>query len=230
MRYLKLIAALSSLTIPAAVSAAECHPAFVDGDQAIVIDGVEIEPGGRSVQDFSVRIRNTAGAPGGSMNQAGAGIRGSEGGGPCEAAIRIARLDTTLDAEFPPYLLRGPGNQQIDILPDPASGGTMESDVKVANAPQGPRGRSVPFQIAVPTEWGLRAGTYLEQLELLLFDRNGEIVDRSTLTLTVIIPSAVTLRLVGAVVGGGGSGPAQVDLGNLSSSRETQSQPFGARI
>ena len=55
-------------------------------------------------------------------------------------------------------------------------------------------------------------------------------VDRATLTLTIVIPSAVSLRLVGAVVGGEGSGPAQVDLGNLSTSTETHADRFGARI
>src|SRR3546814_10200943 len=95
----------------------------------------------------------------------------------------------------------------------PRRGGSADSDVVIANAPSGAQGRNVPFQIRVPTEWGLQAGTFTDELQLALIDQGGNIVDTSTLTVTILIPSAVSLRLVGAVVGGGGGGPAQVDLG-----------------
>jgi len=226
MRYPIFLASLSLLASPAAANAAgDCQPVFVNDAQSLTIDGVEIEPGGRSTQDFQVRVQNEAGPPG---NTSGPSAPG--GAGPCRATIRLARLIPSPDPEFPAYLLRAPGNSRIEILPDPASGGTADSDVVIANAPPGPQGRAVPFQIGVPTEWGLKAGTYSEQLQLLLIDENGNIVDRSTLTITIIIPPAVSLRLVGAIIGGVGNGPAQVDLGVLSSSRETHSQPFGARI
>src|SRR3546814_5352243 len=52
----------------------------------------------------------------------------------------------------------------------------------------------------------------------------------AALPISILIPSAVSLRLVGAVVGGGGGGPAQVDLGSLSSSEETRSDRFEALI
>src|SRR3546814_7179648 len=101
-----------------------------------------------------------------------------------------------------------------------------DSDVVIANAASGAQGRNVPFQIRVPTEWGLQAGTFTDELQLALIDQGGNIVDTSTFTFTILIPSAVSLRLVGAVVGGGGVGPAQVDLGSLSSSEEPRSDRF----
>jgi hypothetical protein len=229
MRYWTFAAPIALSVIPATAHAADCQPAFIDGDQAVIIDGVEIEPGGRATQTFQVRVQNEAG-PGGGAPGGSSGMSGPPGGGPCEATIRISRVGAARDPDFPAYALSAPGNQQIEILPDIASGGTTDSDVRIANAPPGPQGRDVPFQIAVPTEWGLGAGTFTEQLQLSLIDKNGDIADRSTLTVTIVIPSAASLRLVGAVVGGQGSGPAQVDLGNLSSSSETHSQPFGALI
>jgi hypothetical protein len=232
MRYSTFIAPIVLLAIPVTAAASECRPSFVDDGQAVVIDGVEIEPGGRAAEGFQVRVQNAA-APAGGPPPTPAPPGGSVGlddGGPCEATIRVARVGAPPASGFPPYLLRAAGNQRIEVLPDPASGGTADSDVVIANAPPGPQGRVVPFQIGVSTEWGLRAGTYVEQLELLLIDRNGEVTDRSSLTISIVIPSAVSLRLVGAVVGDGRSGPAQVDLGNLSSTSETRSDRFGARI
>lgn len=229
MRHSILAVPMSLLAIPAAATAADCEPAFINGDQSLTIDGIELEPGGRATQDFRIRVQNRVGLGGGPSDN-GPGMSGPMGAGPCEATIRIARLGTSPDPDFPFYLLSGPGNRRIEILSDPAAGATTDSDVVIANAPPGPQGRAVPFQIGVPTEWGLRAGTYVDQLQLLLIDGSGNIADRSTLTVTIIIPPAVSLRLVGAVVGGEGGGPARVDLGNLSSSAETRSERFGARI
>ncbi len=229
MRYWTFAAPIALLALPATARAADCQPAFIDGDQAVIIDGVEVEAGGLSTQTFQVRVQNEAG-PGGGSPGGSASMSGPPDGGPCEATIRISRVGAARDPDFPAYALSAPGNQQIEILPDIASGGTVDSDISIANAPPGPQGLNVPFQIAVPTEWGLGAGTYTEQLQLSLIDKGGDIADRSTLTVTIIIPSAASLRLVGAVVGGEGNGPAQVDLGNLSSSSETRSQPFKALI
>lgn len=225
MRYSTFIAAISFLAIPATANAADCQPAFVNGDQSVIIDGVAIEPGGSATRDFQIQVQNAAGSPG-----EGPDMLGSMGAEPCGATIRVARVGPLPGPEFPPYALRAPGNQQIEILADPGLGGTADSDVIIADAPSDSQGVAVSFQLGVATEWGLRAGTYIDQLELALIDRSGSVVDRSTLTVTIVIPSAVSLRLVGAVVGGGGAGPAQVDLGTLSSTEETRSERFGALI
>lgn len=229
MRYSTIIASIFLMASSAAAHATECQPVFANGAQTIVINNVAIEPGGRATQNFDVRVKNEAGAP--TAPAGGApGIVGTPGSSPCEATIRVARLGSLPGSDYPPFSLSAPGNRQIEILIDPTSPGTTDSDVRVANAPPGPQGRAVPFQIGVATEWGLSAGTYTELLELLLVDRDGNIVDRTPLTVTVVIPATVSLRLVGAITGGGGNQPAQVDLGNLSSTKETRSEPFGARI
>ncbi len=228
MRTSTLMVPLALLAVPATARAADCQPAFVDRDQTLTISGVEIEPGGRATENFQVRVQNAAGQ--GPRANAAPASPGPNADETCQAVIRVARIGPATSAGFPPFHLRAPTNQQVEILPDPAAGGTAQSDVIVANAPPGAQGRAVPFQIGVPTEWGLRAGSYVEQLQLLLIDRNGNVVDRATLTLNINIPPAVSLRLVGAVVGGESRGPAQVDLGNLSSTRETRSERFGALI
>ena len=67
MRYSTLLAPLALLAVPATAEAADCQPAFVDRDQSLTINGVEIEAGGRAVENFQIRIHNTAasgGAPG----------------------------------------------------------------------------------------------------------------------------------------------------------------------
>ena len=229
MRYSTLLAPLALLAVPATAEAADCQPAFVDRDQSLTINGVEIEAGGRAVENFQIRIHNTA-ASGGAPANAAAAAPGATGDLPCQATIRMARLMPSAQPDFPPYLLRASGSRRVEVLANAAAGGTVDSDIVVAAAPSGQQGRAIPFQIGVPTEWGLRAGTYVERLQLLLVDRNGNIADRSTLTINVVIPPAVSLRLIGAVIGGESRGPAQIDLGNLSNSRETRSPRFGALI
>ncbi len=41
MRYSKLIAPICLLAIPATANATDCQPAFVNGDQSLVLNGVE---------------------------------------------------------------------------------------------------------------------------------------------------------------------------------------------
>ncbi|MEH6790814.1 hypothetical protein [Parasphingorhabdus sp.] len=220
MRYTTIIGSVALLMVPAAASAGECQPTFASGNQSLVINGTEIEPGGLAAQDFQVLVQNAA---------AGAtSTRSIVGVPPCEAVIRIARKGAPPISGYPPFVISASGNNQVEILENDTSGGSVSSNVEIGGAP------SWIFKVEVPTEWGLQAGTYVEYLELLLLDRNGDgstITDRRDLTVTIVIPPAVSLRLVGAVVGGGGSNePARVDLGNLSSSTSTQSEPFAARI
>lgn len=229
MRYTTYFALIAMLVIPGTAMAQNCQPVFVDGDQSVIIDGIGIGPGEQSTESFEVRVRNSAGNIGGSPSGP-PGMSGSMSSGPCQATLRISRIGALPDPKFPLYSVRGPGNQLIEILPDPSSSGTADSDVIVPNAPSGTQGRAVPFQVGVRTEWGLTSGTYTEQLQLSLIDQSGSIVDQSTLTATIIVPSAVSMRLVGAVLGDGTAGPAQINLGNLSRSTETRSDPFDALI
>lgn len=227
MRYATFLTAMSLLVIAEAAMAADCQPAFVGGGQTVTIDGVQIEPGAKATENVQVRVQDAASStgPGNSL-----GMSSPASGAPCPAIIRISRLGGPIDSDFPPYQLLAPGNARIEILPDPGAGGTSDSDVAIANVPGGPQGRTVPLRVQVDTGWGLRSGTYVEQLQLVLVNGDGEIVDRSNLTITIIIPAAVSLRFVGAVIGGGAFGPARVDLGNLSSTEDSHSQRFAARI
>ncbi len=223
MRTRIILGALVSMAVSGTAQAAECDPVFVDRDYSIFVSGVEIEPGGQSVENLQVRVGNS------STNLPGPGA-GAAGNPPCEATILIARVDGAQVPGFPIYSIRAPGNQSIDILPDPSLPATLDGGVRIANAPPGPQGRAVPFRLNVGTDWGLTAGTYVEQLVLLLLDETGTIVDRTSLTITIEIPASVSIRLVGALVGDGADGPALVDLGELSNSEVTRSSPFGARI
>lgn len=227
MRYSSLIALICMLAAPAYAHDRDCRPVFATADQAVIINRTSIEPGGKSTQDFQVQIQNEAEDRRDDDDDGSSEAARSER---CEAAIRIVRIGPVPAPDFPPYGIRAAGNRSIEILPDPYSGRTPDSDVEIANVPPGPQGRTVQFQISVPTDWSLRAGTYTEQLQLLLIDERGKVRDQSTLTTTIIIPTAVSLRLVGAVVGGKSHGPAQIDLGNLSNTSETRSDRFGARI
>ena len=145
--------------------------------------------------------------------------------------MKVSRVDGPTNPDFPSYSLRGPGNQDIEILLDETAGGTVDSDTILSGLPSGAAGRALPFHIGVPTSWGLQAGTYTDRLLLSLFDESGRVTDRSNLTLTFVVPATVSIQLVGAVLGeGAGGGPARIDLGNLSRTAETRSDPFAARI
>lgn len=224
MRYSTFIAPLTLLTASVGANAASCDPVFASESQSVTLNGIEISPGAIASRDIQLRVRNAANS---SDDRADAAPANSKR---CPATIRISRLGMPIDPEFPPFTLSAPGQRQIEILPDPQAGGSTKSDITIVNAPSGPQGRAVPFQIGVLTEWGLKAGTYTEQLELSLVNDSGTIVDRTTLTITIVVPPAVSLRLVGAVTGGAMGGPVRIDLGNLSTTAETRSQPFAARI
>lgn len=218
-----ILGVLVATALPGAAQAADCLPEFVDRDYSVVVSGVEIESGGQSVENFQVRVGNA------SVDEPGR-ANGVARTAPCDATILVARSNPQSVPGFPAYSIRALGNQRVEILPDPSLPGALDGGIRIVNAPPGPRGRAVPFTLDVSTEWGLTAGTYVEQLELLLLDETGTITDRTSLTITIDIPASVSLRLVGALLGGGADGPALVDLGDLSNSEVTRSSPFGARI
>lgn len=225
MRYTTFFALIAMLAVPGTAIAADCQPAFIDRDPFVTINGSKIEPGGQSTEDLQLRIRNTAGEADSSP-----GMSAPVNIAFCQTTLRISQIAASLNPDFPYYSLQAFGNQRVEILPDPASGGTANSDIIINNVLSDAQGQTVPIQISVPTEWGIKGGTFTEQLQLSLIGETGSIVDRTTLTTTIVIPSAVSMRLVGAVVGDGSAGPARIDLGNLSSSSETRSDNFSALI
>jgi hypothetical protein len=213
MRNSILFASAALAALPGAAQAA-CDPGFRTNAQSVNIVGVDIEPNGVASATLGLNVRN----------------KDESSERSCPAVIRASRVGASADPNFPPFSLLGPGRQIVEILPDPSAGGSTASDVNLTNAPSGPQGMDVPFEFRVPTEWGLRAGTYTEQLQFSLYDVGGILKDTATVTVSITIPRAVSLMLVGAVMGTGGGGPARVDMGTLSSTTETRSPDFAARI
>lgn len=227
MRTILLFAA--GLMIPAQASAQDCEPALLSGDQTITINGVDIAARSVAREMVQLRVGNEAGPPGRGATGANDPETLSSDGPPCPGTLRISKIIAGSDPDFPDYTLSGPGSRDIEILPDASSGGSTDSDIRIANFPPGPQGRALPLRIRVPTEWGLRAGTYTERLRLSVFDENGIERDTATLTITITIPRALSITLVGDI-SVSGTGPARVDLGTLSKTEQTRSSPFGARI
>ncbi|RYE01595.1 MAG: hypothetical protein EOP50_01725 [Sphingobacteriales bacterium] len=218
MRY-ALILVASALLTPQNAYARTCNPVFADKSQTVSIRAVEIDARSAAIENFQLRVVN------GDDAQAEAGERQSG----CAAVLRISRVDAAILPEFPRYQLRAPANPDVEILATSLQGRTARSDVVITGVPSGRSGRGVPLQFVVPTEWGLKSGVYSEQLLVSLYDEAGVLRDQSTVNLVIQIPAAVSVRIVGAI-GGDGRGSARVDLGDLSPTSDTRSQPFGARI
>lgn len=213
MRRLVIVLATA---IAAALSspALACDPVFKSGDQTVDIDAADIAAGSSVTENFEARVADDS-APGG-------------GGGACRAVLAVAHAPVVPDLDFPPYVLRAPGNNNIEVLPSPSSPGGDTSQVRIDGAPQGPQGEAVPFKVEIKTQWGLTAGTHIEHLVFSLYDENGQLTDTVNIDLRIIVPATISLQLIGAITGGPGS--AQVDLGDLSTTTETHSQPFAALI
>ncbi|GAA4824883.1 hypothetical protein GCM10023232_23470 [Sphingosinicella ginsenosidimutans] len=209
MRHLFLIASsLAALAAPGVASAA-CSPAFVGTGETVNLTGLSIGTGEVKREEFNLRVRNL------------------DGGGPgtCNATIRVTRVGPA-DPNMPPYTLRS-GGTDIDVLSFAGTAGSPNSDVLIPNAPPGPNGRAVPFQVTLPTPWGLKAGVYVEQLRFTLLDSSGNQADTQDVTINVTVPRAVSLRIVGAT---GSDEVSRIDLGNLSTSQASMSDPFALRI
>lgn len=198
-----LMACTAGFATPAL--AGECRPEFVESTETVNLSSVEIGVGEFSRETFAVHVRNAA-------------------DGDCSATIRVRRIGAPLP-ETPRYTLQS-GAMVFEILADGAAP-TAHSDLPVANAPGDDNGAQVGFQLTLPTEWGLQAGFYGDQLELALLDPAGLEVDTLTLSLNIDIPRAVALRVVGAT---GDTSVARIHLGTLSSTAPTTSDPFGVRI
>jgi hypothetical protein len=149
-----------------------------------------------------------------------AGIRNA-GTDSCIITVRVSRTNV-LDPSIPPYQLRRFG-QLVDIA-ETASARSGLSDFEVS-VPAG-QGANVPLEIFLPTEWGIRAGSYFEELQLTLLKEN-DVIDQAVVSIFVEIPGAVALNVVGAT---GQERIAQIDLGSIDSQTRGVAPPFGLRI
>lgn len=197
--------AFTMLSFATPALAGECQLEFVESAQSVNLPNIEIGVGEFSRESFNVSVRNT-------------------GGVPCDGVIRFTRVGVSV-ADTPQYSLQS-GPTVLEILPQHGSS-TLNSDLLITASPTDSSGRPIPFQISVPSEWGLKAGNYGDQIELALLDTSGMVLDTLLLTVYIDVPRAVALRVVGAT---GFNEVARIDLGNLSAERPTTSDPFGVRI
>lgn len=181
-----------------------CDPEFSSAAETVNLVGLEIGPNEFARENFGVRVRNRA-------------------DGQCLVTLRVSRVSSP-SLDLPPYLLFQ-GGQRLDIAPS-AQTPSGNSDIDVA-ASGGSRGNNVPFRIRFPTEWGLNAGTFTDQLRFSLIDASGAEIDQLLVTVNLAVPRSVSVRVVGAT---GVDDVARIRLGNLSSSQPTRSDPFGVRV
>ena len=206
MRITALIASTIALWASPAL-AQECHPKFVNNSQTVNVSDVEVGARKVSRESFNVRIVN-------------------EHNGPCSATIRFLRLDGTAVSANLEYALRS-GSSVLELLPNQAATGTSQSDLLVAGIPGGDSGRSVPFLLTIPSDWGVEAGFHSEQIQLSLIDVSTQVVDTLLLTINVTVPPSVSIRVVGAT---GTDRVASINLGNITPRDVSVSDPFGIRV
>lgn len=206
MRFSASLAVAAGLLFTAPAYANGCRPEFVDSSATINVSNLEIGSGQFSRQSFSIPVRNAD-------------------EGDCSATMQLVRLDGISMVDMPRYSLQS-GPTTLNIAPQDATL-SPDNQLIVPFAPNTPQGYAVPFEIFVPSEWGLKVGNYSEQLELTLFDSNGTKADSLLLTVNIDVPQAVALRLVGAT---GNDEIARIHIGTISASNGARSDPFGVRV
>lgn len=210
MRFAWIMVGFAALTLPGALSAqSSCSPEFVQVAQTVTLDDIAVGAGATASETFQLRLRNGSGA-----------------NGPCSATLRVARLGTSPSSAAINYTLQARG-QLLDILPNETFPGTAASDLDVPQLPGNSNGLSLPFQLVVPSEWGLAEGLQIDDLIVLLLDDAGNVTDQLQLTISLNVPPAVELRVVGAT---GRDAIASVDLGTLDPEGINVSNPFGVRV
>lgn len=191
---------------------ADCVPKFAGSDSAVTISGVSVEPGGVATGMFQIRASN--------------GGVADEGG--CSATLRLSRVSSTGGQTFPKYTLRTSAGSEVVVASETETGAAASAGIRLTNLPSSGPGQSTSIQVRVPTEWGVAAGNFADQLLVTLYDQQGVARDRATVNVAISIPAAVAVRLAGAIVDGGDI--TRIDLGNLSAKTESRSTPFVARV
>jgi hypothetical protein len=206
MRFLASVAMAASLFLAAPAFADECRAEFVENSETVNIRNLEIGVGQFARRNFGIGVR-------------------AIGGDDCSATIQIQRLDGISVVGMPAYRLSS-GPTTLSITPQDA---TLSADnlFQVPVLPSTQQGYLVPFEITVPSEWGLKAGSFSEQLELRLLDKSGAKIDSLLLTVEINIPQTVELRFVGAT---GNNEIASIHIGTLSATKGARSDPFGIRV
>lgn len=204
---------LASITGMASVPAlADCAPTFAGGDTSVSIVGVSVEPRASASGILQLRVANA----------------GTQDDSRCQATVRVSRVGSAFSANFPKYVLLAPSNPNVEVLPEGSVGGSPRADIVINDIPSTSAGRVTNLKFHVPTEWGMAAGTFSEQLTFSLYDTQGVLRGRSLVNVAITIPATTQVRFAGLLVEGGQG--SRIDLGELSSRRDTRSAPFAARI
>ena len=184
---------------------AECRPSFAEGPREVRLaagDGMDQR---QLTQPFRIMIRN-------------------DGDGECRLRLRVTRDLGASDAAFPNYTLNGPGGNISVTSASPADvssgGGVVILQPHARN--------SVGYTVNVPVNWGMRSGDYHQQLVFALSEDTGNApLDTAQVRLNLEIPATARIRFAGV---GGEGGAARIDLGELSTTMRTVSQPFAVRV
>lgn len=203
----------AALAFPVSVAAQssereeDCRVRFTQDSATIALLAANIGPGHQAFGEEIVSI--TAAAE-------------RDNSAPCRVDLRLSRL--TSDPSFPNYRFTVLGRPLQPAISETVTGAQNEI---IATIPSSRGGLSVNLQANAPADWGTRWGRYNEQLQLSLVGASGDILDRLALNLELQIPKAVDVMFVGAT---GTGRTKQIDLGVLSATEATRSQPFGLRV
>ncbi|MEO0591107.1 MAG: hypothetical protein AAFZ11_11180 [Pseudomonadota bacterium] len=203
-----LVSTLACFCFPAA-AADECIPEFFRSAQSINVRNIVAGRTRVRVENFDIRVRNA-----GDLDA------------PCVTALRFARLGNSPAGDRRAFTLRT-RQRVVQILPNEGVPGTRASDIPVLRLSSESNGLAVPFNFLIPSDWGVKDGTIVDQLLVSLLDANREVVDTMLLTVRLEFPTAVEMRIVGAT---GRGKLAQINLGTLKSDATTRSDPFGIRV
>jgi hypothetical protein len=211
LKKLHILAFISPMLMTATGASAQagCEPEFVQSSQTVTVSDIAVGASSSSSETFQIRVRND-------------GTTAAQ----CQAVLRVARLSTSPSLGTISYSLQSSG-QSLEILSSENLPGTAASDLTIPQVPGGTNGRSLPFQLTIPSGWGLAAGSQVEDLIVSLLDENGTVVDTLLLTIALTIPPAVEVRVVGVT---GQNTIASINLGVLDPQDTNYSDPFGVRI
>lgn len=217
MHYTKAHLAASAmagfLLMPAVAQA--CPIQFEQTAQSVSLSASQVGPGMEARHNFVIRLRT-------SDNKTT-----ENDGSQCGVSIRFSQLPTTIPSGQNKAVLTTNG-AIVDVLPTEISAPSTASDIPVAGqlgVTQASQG--VPFQLVMPTEWGIASGINSDSLLVQLVDTNGNVIDTLTLSINISVLPSVELRLVGAT---GSDRIARVELGVLDPGRITRSDPFGVQV
>lgn len=204
-RYLRVgISALAAL-LPATAYAA-CEANFVDGTNVVNLRPSASFDNQQLIERFIVRVRNS-------------------GDEVCTIRLGVGRTLAATSSLFPTYSLTGPNGLET------VSGTTVTSDIAgIGNEYIVPANGevSIPYEVRMAIGWGAEAGLYTDELVFTLLDaQSGNAFANKRLQLDLDIPQTARIRFAGA---SGADGPAQIEMGPISTTAPTRSPPFALRV